>query len=94
MPSAIPFGILGEKAHCFTFFFYIVLKLMTSSESHSGFEFPWSPVRIFPFLAGASFHDHHHSGNDGNYAGFIYPFDVLIGSCESYCKEFLDIKND
>ena len=34
----------------------------------SGFEFPWSPFRLLPFSASATYHDYHHSHNRGNFS--------------------------
>jgi len=49
-----------------------------SSEGHSGYEFPWSPMRAMPLISGASFHDHHHSVNIGNFAGSCILWDVML----------------
>ena len=67
---------------------------MTSSEGHAGYEFPWSPVRVMPFIAGPSFHDHHHSTNSGNFAGSVYILDVLFGTSDLYFDDFLKIKGE
>ena len=53
---------------------------MISSENHCGYEFPCSPARVLPFLAGPSFHDNHHSLNYGSSAVAFYILDVLFGT--------------
>ena len=37
IPSAIPFVLLGSRAHCFMFFFWQVWKIFISTEGHSGY---------------------------------------------------------
>lgn len=84
MPSAMGFIVLGGKAHVFTFFFWIWWKVLISTEGHSGYEFPWSPMRALPLVSGPSFHDHHHSHNIGNFAGSCYFWDVMLGTSSNY----------
>jgi len=62
---------------------------MLSTETHSGYEFPWSPTRILPMVSGPSYHDHHHSNNVGNFAGSIYFWDVMMGTSDAYFDDFL-----
>ena len=84
IPSAIPFFILGSKAHCFMFLFWQMWKIFESTEAHCGYEFPWSPIRILPFASGPSFHDFHHSKNVGTYCGIIYLWDHFNNSSGEY----------
>ena len=81
--------ILGGRVHCFTFFFWVCFKMLTTSEGHSGYELPWSPMRIAPFISGPSYHDHHHSHNIGNYAGSCYLWDLALDSNTHYMDNFL-----
>lgn len=60
------------------------------TEAHSGYEFPWSPMRVLPFVGGPSFHDHHHSNNVGNYAGSCYLWDLMLGTSDHYWKQILE----
>ena len=78
---------MGSRAHCFMFFFWQVWKIFISTEGHSGYEFPWSPTRIFFFVSGSSFHDFHHSKNSGNYCGSIYLWDYFNNSSDDYFDE-------
>ena len=89
MPSAMGFIVLGGKAHVFTFFFWIWWKVMISTEGHSGYEFPWSPMRVLPLVSGPSFHDHHHSHNVGNFSGSCYFWDLIFGTSAHYWQEEL-----
>ena len=89
MPSAIAALIMGDRIHCFTYFFWIAWKVLNSSEGHAGYEFPWSPMRVFPFVSGASFHDHHHSTNIGNYGSACYLWDMTMGTGDLYFDQFI-----
>lgn len=89
MPSGLVFLILGDSVHCFTFFFFVVHKIIFNGENHCGFSFGWSPMRVLPFVAEPEFHDSHHSLNLGNFAGSFYIWDVLYGTAGPYLDEFL-----
>ena len=88
IPSAVPFILLGSRVHCFMFFFWQVWKMYISTESHGGYEFPWSPTRILFFVSDPSFHDYHHKKNVGNFCGPVYLWDFFNGSAESYFSEY------
>lgn len=66
------------------FFLWQVWKIFISTEGHCGYNFPWSPTRIFFFVSDPSFHHYHHSHNVGNYCGSIYLWDFWNGSANSY----------
>ena len=81
--------MLGDQLHCFTFFYWIILKALVSSEGHSGYEFPWSPFRVLPLIMGSSFHDYHHSSNIGTYGASCYFWDLMTGTSDQFFKQFL-----
>ena len=85
--------ILGGEVHCFILFFWICWNMITSTESHCGYEFPFSPFRVMPLISGASFHDFHHSKNVGNFASNCYFWDLLMGTSSEYFNEFLGRKS-
>jgi sterol desaturase/sphingolipid hydroxylase (fatty acid hydroxylase superfamily) len=72
------------NVHVFFFFFWQSYKLFISSETHSGYNFPWSPTVIIPFVYAPSYHNHHHSKNDGNYSATVYVFEMLLGTNKSF----------
>lgn len=53
-----------------------ILRIHETTESHSGYEFPWSPWHLFWWQGGAAFHDFHHTRNVDCY-GWVGP----SGSC-------------
>ena len=87
IPSATPFILLGGRAHCFMFFFWQVWKIFVSTEGHCGYQFPWSPTRIFFFVSGPSFHDFHRSKNIGTYCGSIYLWDYFNNTSDDYFNQ-------
>lgn len=89
LPSVMGFVILGPKAHCFTFFFWVSWKILMITEGHAGYEFKWSPLRVMPFVADPSYHDYHHSHNVGNFAANCYVWDVLFDTNVEYMDKYL-----
>lgn len=90
VPSMIVF--MFYKTHIFVFFLWQIYKIYLSTEGHSGYEFPWSPFRILPFIYGPSYHDFHHSKNVGNYSASIYVFELLTGTNKAFFDRVLGEK--
>lgn len=80
------------KTHIFVFFLWQIYKVFLSTEGHSGYEFPWCPFRILPFIYGPSYHDFHHSKNVGNYSASIYVFELLAGTNNAFFDRVLGEK--
>jgi sterol desaturase/sphingolipid hydroxylase (fatty acid hydroxylase superfamily) len=53
--------ILGKSMHSFTILIWALYLSYESIEAHCGYELPWSPFRIIPFAASATYHNYHHS---------------------------------
>lgn len=81
--------LLGSRVHCFTFFYWMCWKVLISSETHSGYDFEWTALRVVPLVAEASYHDHHHSHNVGNFGGNFYIWDLLFDTSGPYMDDFL-----
>lgn len=77
------------RVHIFVLFLWLIYKTFLSTEGHSGYEFPWSPTRILPFVYGSSYHDFHHSKNVGNYSASIYVFELLAGTNKTFFDRVL-----
>jgi sterol desaturase/sphingolipid hydroxylase (fatty acid hydroxylase superfamily) len=84
IPSAIGPMVLGEKMHYYTYLLWALLRILESTDGHSGYEFPWNPFRILPFAASATYHDFHHSHNLGNYSSFFTIWDKIFGSNKDF----------
>ena len=68
IPGSLSSMILGKNMHIFSLWIWTVVRVTDSNEAHSGYELPFSPYRLIPFSASASYHDYHHSHNVGNYS--------------------------
>lgn len=70
-PVALGCALLN--AHVFTFMMFIMVRIAETTDTHSGYEFPWSVARLMPFAGSSSAHDYHHSHNVGCYGSqFIF----------------------
>lgn len=76
--------LLGKKMHAVTLFAWFAVRVLESSEGHSGYEFSWSPFRMLPFASDYGYHVYHHSHNMGNYSSFFTTWDTILGSNKDY----------
>jgi sterol desaturase/sphingolipid hydroxylase (fatty acid hydroxylase superfamily) len=51
--------------------------MIKTTDSHCGYDFPMSPVRVFPFLGEGGAHEYHHLYNKGNYGSFFMFWDEV-----------------
>lgn len=63
---------------------WLVLRLVETSDVHSGYDFPWNPLHLLPGYAGARFHDFHHKNFTGNYASSFVWWDSLFGTDKEF----------
>jgi len=83
LPSLL--GPLLVGPHIVVFWVWIVLRVIETVDAHSGYNFPFSPFRIFPYIqGGADRHDFHHSHNVGNYGSFFTFWDKICGTDKDY----------
>ena len=52
-------AVTAVAPHSFTLFQWIAWLIMANIDDHVGYEFPWSPVRWFPFAAATDQHEFH-----------------------------------
>ena len=76
--------ILGKNAHFSTAMIWGAIRIYGAHEGHSGYEFPWSPIRLLPFGSDATYHDFHHSKNVCNYSSFMTIWDTIFDSNKEY----------
>ena len=86
MPGSFGPNILGSRLHISTYIFWITIRTIEGADGHSGYEFPWSPFRLLPFSASASYHDFHHSHNVGNYSSLFTIWDSVFGDNTAYLE--------
>jgi sterol desaturase/sphingolipid hydroxylase (fatty acid hydroxylase superfamily) len=66
--------------HVVVFYIWVNLRQLTAVETHSGYDFPFSPNHIFPYYGGADFHDFHHRTYNGAYSSNFMWWDMLFGT--------------
>lgn len=86
--------LLGKNMHFSTFLIWSVVRVCESLDGHCGYDFSWSPYRLIPFSASASYHDFHHSHNVGNYSSFFTFWDTLFGTNSSFYKFYEKINEE
>ena len=79
--------------HRVTFLGWLLFRQYETHESHSGYDFPWSPLAVFPFSSEPGYHNYHHLKNAGNYGTFFTFWDTLFNTNQSY-KESLEIEEN
>ena len=77
LPSFIGPAIVG--CHVCVCWAWFVLRELEAVETHSGYDFDWSPTKLIPFYGGSEYHDYHHwvggksRGNFASSTSYIYP---------------------
>jgi len=77
--------LLGQRMHFLTFLVWISYRIGDTIDQHGGYDFPWTPFAILPFasnfyLADSTYHDFHHTRNNGNYSSQFVILDYLCGT--------------
>lgn len=75
------------QCHVVTLWAWILLRQLEAIETHSGYDFPWSPTHLLPFYGGARFHDYHHEVGERSQSNFASVFticDWLYGTDKGY----------
>ncbi|KAK9147556.1 hypothetical protein Scep_006313 [Stephania cephalantha] len=73
--------------HMITFWLWIVLRQVEAIETHSGYDFPWTPTKYIPFYGGAEYHDYHHfvgGQSQSNFASVFTYCDYIYGTDKGY----------
>lgn len=73
-------GPVLVSAHLVTLWIWVALRQWEAADAHSGYDFPWTPMRLFPGSDGAVHHDFHHAKVKGNYASFLSHMDRWFGT--------------
>ena len=94
IPGSFGPNLLGSRMHFATYLCWVFFRSGEGVDGHSGYEFPWSPFRLIPFSASASYHDYHHSHNVGNYSSFLTIWDSVFGDNNSYFKHLKSVQGE
>ncbi|KAI8612081.1 fatty acid hydroxylase superfamily-domain-containing protein [Chytriomyces sp. MP71] len=73
--------------HVFTMILWVAVRLLTTMETHCGYDMPWGLNNLIPFWGGAPFHDHHHRVFNGNYGGSFRFWDWAMGTDKRFREE-------
>jgi sterol desaturase/sphingolipid hydroxylase (fatty acid hydroxylase superfamily) len=79
--------LLGPKMHIVSLVTFIMFRNIETHETHSGYEFPWSAFKIFPFSTDSAYHNYHHLKNIGNYSSFMIVWDTVFRTNQHYYRE-------
>lgn len=77
-------GNLLVGSHIIVFWVWLAIRIGEIVDTHSGYNFEWSPYSLLPWQGGADRHDFHHSHNDGCYGSFTIFWDQLMGTDAAY----------
>lgn len=91
LPVGVPCIILGSRMHIYTFFVWTAFRILSTTNGHSGYDFPWLPWDLLPMRSSAKYHDFHHSGGDfsGNFCGQMTILDTIWGTNKTYYREYV-----
>ncbi|PKA48060.1 Methylsterol monooxygenase 1-1 [Apostasia shenzhenica] len=73
--------------HMITFWLWIALRQIEAIETHSGYDFPFSPTKLIPFYGGPEYHDYHHyvgGQSQSNFASVFTYCDYIYGTDKGY----------
>ncbi|KAJ9706763.1 hypothetical protein PVL29_001971 [Vitis rotundifolia] len=80
-------GPAMAPGHMITFWLWIALRQIEAIDTHSGYDFPWSPTKYIPFYGGADHHDYHHyvgGQSQSNFASVFTYCDYIYGTDKGY----------
>ncbi|CAL4993425.1 unnamed protein product [Urochloa decumbens] len=69
--------------HMATLWLWYAIRAAMAVDTHSGFDFPFSPTKLIPFYGGVERHDYHHSGGrvmQSNFAPLFVICDYIYGT--------------
>ncbi|KAJ3205420.1 C-4 sterol methyl oxidase [Dinochytrium kinnereticum] len=81
-----------DALHVVSMAVWLAVRLITTVDDHSGYDFPWSIHHYLPFWGGADFHDYHHMAFVGNYSATFRHWDWLFGTDVGYRKHSAKIR--
>ena len=88
IPANLGTFLLGKRVHAFTALLKIWLKILVTTESHSGYSFPWSPCYLNLEQVPTDFHNYHHLNYKGNYGNTML-WDIICNTVNDSFKKNL-----
>ena len=87
IPTILGSHILREKMRPVTQTFFIITRILKTSDAHSGVILDYNFFRLLPFSAVAKMHNLHHEKFKGNYGSYFSYWDFTFGT---FNKKFVD----
>ncbi|KAB1998852.1 hypothetical protein ES319_D12G118300v1 [Gossypium barbadense] len=81
--------------HMTTLWLWSSLRQVEAIETHSGYNFPWSPTKLIPYYGGPEYHDFHHFVGrqcQSNFASIFTYCDYLYGTDKGYRRHKQAVK--
>ena len=88
LPSFVGPAMVG--CHVSVCWAWFVLRQLEAVETHSGYDFRWSPTKLIPFYGGSEYHDYHHwvgGQSRGNFASIFTYCDFIYNTDKGYRAE-------
>jgi methylsterol monooxygenase/4-alpha-methyl-delta7-sterol-4alpha-methyl oxidase len=85
--------VLHGHLHVVTLNAFAVFRLIETNEAHCGYDFPWSPFKVFPFSTDSAYHNYHHLKNMGNYGSFFSIWDTIFKTNQDFNDEIAREQN-
>lgn len=93
-PALSSIWILKSNMHAVTESTWLMLRLFYTHDVHSGYDFPFSLFRAFPFHTTSVYHNYHHLKNNGNYGSLTRTWDAIFGTNLPYLEEQKELLKD
>jgi sterol desaturase/sphingolipid hydroxylase (fatty acid hydroxylase superfamily) len=78
-------GPMLLSSHIVTVFIWVTIRMLKTCDTHSGYNFPWSPFNMACLgFNEAERHDFHHSANIGSFGSFFMMWDRLCGTDKAF----------
>jgi len=90
IPTNLGMLILQRRTHLLTLSMWIIIRIVKTTEAHSGYQFSWSPFKLLPYQIPSDYHNFHHSsGFNSNYGSFFLFWDSICGTTHpDYNKQY------
>ncbi|KAL6658224.1 hypothetical protein ACP70R_003810 [Stipagrostis hirtigluma subsp. patula] len=85
LPALVGTAII--PCHITVQWLWFSIRLIGGIDTHSGYNFPFSPDKLIPFYGGAEFHDYHHYAgghSQSNFASLFTHCDYIYGTDKGY----------
>lgn len=86
LPTSVGPLMLGSRCHVMTWYLWMIVRILETTDGHCGYEFSWSPFRLLPLSGSANYHNFHHAHNIGNFSSFFTYWDTICSTNKHYWR--------